>query len=58
MTTVSDARARNFSSNVWSNRFIIAAIVQGAVITGLTLAFSCTDTNLWSKHHRVPVAVI
>ena len=39
MTTVSDARARNFSSNVWSNRFIIAAIVQGAVITGLTLAF-------------------
>src|ERR671922_1976129 len=23
----------------WSNRFIIAAIVQGAVITGLTLAF-------------------
>jgi hypothetical protein len=39
MTTVSDARARNFFSNVWSNRFIIAAIVQGAVITGLTLAF-------------------
>ncbi len=25
--------------SVWSNRFIIAAIVQGAVITGLTLAF-------------------
>lgn len=24
---------------MWSNRFIIAAIVQGAVITGLTLAF-------------------
>ena len=39
MTTVSDARARNFFSSVWSNRFIIAAIVQGAVITGLTLAF-------------------
>jgi hypothetical protein len=39
MTTVSDARARNFFSSVWSNRFIISAIVQGAVITGLTLAF-------------------
>jgi hypothetical protein len=39
MTTVSDARAMNFFSSVWSNRFIIAAIVQGAVITGLTLAF-------------------
>jgi hypothetical protein len=39
MTTVSDARARNYFSSVWSNRFLIAAIVQGAVITGLTLAF-------------------
>jgi hypothetical protein len=39
MTTVSDPRARNYFSSVWSNRFIIAAIVQGAVITGLTLAF-------------------
>src|SRR5918997_6153348 len=39
MTTVSDARARNYFSSVWSHRFIIAAIVQGAVITGLTLAF-------------------
>src|SRR5918994_975709 len=39
MTTVSDARARNYFSSVWSNRFIISAIVQGAVITGLTLAF-------------------
>jgi hypothetical protein len=39
MTTVSDARARNYFSSVWSNRFIIAAIVQGAVVTGLTLAF-------------------
>lgn len=39
MTIVSDARARNYLSSVWSNRFIIAAIVQGAVITGLTLAF-------------------
>jgi hypothetical protein len=39
MTTVSDARAMNFFSSVWSNRFIIAAIVQGAVVTGLTLAF-------------------
>ena len=39
MTTVSDPRARNYFSSVWSNRFIIAAIVQGAVIMGLTLAF-------------------
>lgn len=39
MTTVSDPRARNYFSSVWSNRFIIAAIVQGAVITGLTLIF-------------------
>src|SRR5918998_118704 len=39
MTTVSDARARNYFSSVWSHRFIIAAIVQGAVITGLTLGF-------------------
>jgi hypothetical protein len=39
MTTVSDSRARNDFSSMWSNRFIIAAIVQGAVITGLTLAF-------------------
>ena len=39
MTTVSDARAMNFFSSVWSNRFIIAAIVQGSVVTGLTLAF-------------------
>ena len=38
MTTVSDARARKFYSSVWSSRFIISAIVQGAVITGLTLA--------------------
>ena len=38
-TTVSDARARDYFSSVWSNRFIIAAIVQGAVITGLTLTF-------------------
>lgn len=44
MTTVSDARARNFFSSVWSNRFIIAAIVQGAVITGLTLAFVAAQT--------------
>jgi hypothetical protein len=39
MTTVSDVHAMNFFSSVWSNRFIIAAIVQGAVITGLTLVF-------------------
>ena len=39
MTTVSDARARNDFSSMWFNRFTIAAMVQGAVITGLTLAF-------------------
>ena len=44
MTTVSDARAMNFFSSVWSNRFIIAAIVQGAVITGLMLAFVAAQT--------------
>jgi hypothetical protein len=44
MTTVSDARARNYFSSVWSNRFIIAAIVQGAVVTGLTLAFVAAQT--------------
>ena len=44
MTTVSDARARNYFSSVWSNRFIIAAIVQGAVIMGLMLAFVAAQT--------------
>ena len=44
MTTVSDARARNYFSSVWSNRFIIAAIVQGGVITGLMLAFVAAQT--------------
>jgi hypothetical protein len=39
MTTVADSRARYTFVSVWSGRFIIAAIVQGAVITGLTLAF-------------------
>src|SRR5215218_4062644 len=39
MTTVADSRARYTFISVWSGRFIIAAIVQGAVITGLTLAF-------------------
>jgi hypothetical protein len=39
MTTVADPRARYTFISVWSGRFIIAAIVQGAVITGLTLAF-------------------
>ena len=29
--------------SAWSNRFIIAAIVQGALITGLTLAFVATQ---------------
>src|SRR5215207_4730989 len=44
MTSVSDARARFTFSSVWSNRFIIAAIVQGAVITGLTLSFVAAQT--------------
>lgn len=44
MTTVSDARARNYFSSVWSNRFIVAAIVQGAIITGLMLAFVAAQT--------------
>jgi hypothetical protein len=44
MTSVSDARARFAFSSVWSNRFIIAAIVQGAVITGLTLSFVAAQT--------------
>jgi hypothetical protein len=44
MTTVSDPRARNYFSSVWSNRFIIAAIVQGTVITGLMLAFVAAQT--------------
>ncbi len=40
---MADARSGHITtttkSSAWSNRFIIAAIVQGAVITGLTLAF-------------------
>jgi hypothetical protein len=44
MTSVSDARARFTFSSMWSNRFIIAAIVQGAVVTGLTLAFVAAQT--------------
>jgi hypothetical protein len=39
MTVVSDGRPRFIFGSIWSGRFIIAAIVQGAVITGLTLAF-------------------
>src|ERR671925_635331 len=30
--------------SAWSNRFIISAIVQGAVITGLTLSFVAAQT--------------
>jgi hypothetical protein len=30
---------QGIARSAWSNRFILAAIVQGAVITGLTLAF-------------------
>jgi hypothetical protein len=37
MTTVVDVQGT--AKSAWSNRFIIAAIVQGAAITGLTLAF-------------------
>jgi hypothetical protein len=44
MTSVFDARARFTFSSVWSNRFIIAAIVQGAIITGLTLSFVAAQT--------------
>lgn len=33
------ADVQSTAGSAWSNRFIIAAIVQGAVITGLTLAF-------------------
>lgn len=44
MTSVSYARARFTFSSVWSNRFIIVAIVQGAVITGLTLSFVAAQT--------------
>jgi hypothetical protein len=39
MTIVSDTRPRFIFGSVWSGRFIIAAIVQGAIITGLTLTF-------------------
>jgi hypothetical protein len=39
MTTVADSHARNTYSSVWSSRFIISSIIQGAAITGLTLAF-------------------
>jgi hypothetical protein len=40
MTTVADAHSRHaVVSSAWSNRFIMAAIVQGASITGLTLSF-------------------
>jgi hypothetical protein len=39
MTTLADYRARYNFISVWSGRFIISAIVQGAVITGLTLTF-------------------
>jgi hypothetical protein len=37
MPTISDVQGAPNSR--WSNRFIIAAIVQGAIITGLTLTF-------------------
>lgn len=47
--------------SAWSNRFIIAAIVQGAVITGLTLAFVAAQmltsepTSSSSSHCRLKV---
>jgi hypothetical protein len=40
MNTVAESQSGHaVRSSAWSGRFIIAAIVQGAVITGLTLAF-------------------
>jgi hypothetical protein len=44
MTTVSDGRPRLIFDSVWSGRFIITAIVQGAIITGLTLTFVAAQT--------------
>jgi hypothetical protein len=43
MTAMADARSGHFvRTSAWSNRFI-AAIVQDAVIAGLTLAFVATQ---------------
>jgi hypothetical protein len=39
MTIVSDSLPRFIFGSIWSGRFIIAAIAQGAIITVLTLAF-------------------
>jgi hypothetical protein len=45
MTTVAESRSGHaVRSSAWSNRFIIAAIVQGALITGLSLAFVAAQT--------------
>ncbi|MGH9991149.1 MAG: hypothetical protein ACREBU_03465 [Nitrososphaera sp.] len=44
MNIVSDARPWFIFGSVWSGRFIIAAIVQGAIITGLTLTFVAAQT--------------
>ena len=54
MTTASDARARNIFSSVWSNRFIISAMVQGAVIRGSRWPlYLHRYYNLWNKHHHL-----
>jgi hypothetical protein len=40
MTTVAEScSGHSVRSSAWSNKFIIAAIVQGALITWLSLAF-------------------
>jgi hypothetical protein len=45
MTAVAESRSGHaVRRSAWSNRFIIAAIVQGAVITGLTLSFVAAQT--------------
>jgi hypothetical protein len=45
MTAVAESRSGHaVRSSAWSNRFIITAIVQGALITGLSLAFVAAQT--------------
>jgi hypothetical protein len=43
----------------WSNRFIIAAIVQGAVINWAHASL-CRRANadFWNQYHRVPLTVV
>jgi hypothetical protein len=45
MTSVAESHPMHaVGSSAWSNRFIISAIVQGAIITGLTLSFVAAQT--------------